>query len=400
MLINFFYLLRNNGLPVSLREHLTLMEALKKRVIDYNVDDFYALSRSILVKHEKNLDKFDQLFGMFMQGVQSQSIEELVEIPKEWLDSLGARNFTEEEKAMIEAMGGIEALMERFRQLMEEQQERHQGGNKWIGTMGTSPFGAQGYNPEGVRIGQKASRQGSAAKVWDKREYKNLDDNVELNTRNMKMALRRLRILTREGHQDELDIDTTIHKTSKNGGWLDIEMVPIKKNNVKVLILFDIGGSMDSYIHLCEKFFSAAKYEFKHLEFYYFHNCLYEYVWKDNKRRHEERLPTYEIFNKYNKDYKVILVGDATMGPYEVTAQYGSVEHYNEESGQVWLERLIENYPHFVWLNPTDHKYWEYTPSIEQIKEIMKDRMYPLTLDGLTQAIKGLKDKKLKFEPK
>jgi len=400
MFINFFYLLRKNGLPVSIREHLMLLEALDKGVISYKVDDFYALSRAILVKHEKNLDKFDLIFGQFFDGLTNISVEDLLTMPEEWLKkALEERQFTEEEKALIEAMGGLEKLMERLRQIWEEQKEKHEGGNKWIGTQGTSPFGAYGYNPEGVRIGQDKSRHRRAVKVWDKRQFQNLDDEVELDTRNMKMALKHLRILTREGVLEELNLPKTIKNTSKNAGFLDIEMMPSKKNRVKVLMLFDIGGSMDDYIRLCSQLFSAAKYEFKHLEYYYFHNCLYEYVWKDNRRRFTERIPTMELFNKYNKDYKVIVVGDATMAPYEVTHSNGSVEHNNPESGAVWLKRLQENYPYHVWLNPTLAKYWNYTASISIIKEVFDNRMFPMTIGGLTDAMKALKDKKLTYEP-
>lgn len=399
MFLDFFLTLKKNGIPVTLKEHLTLLEALDAKVVQFSVDDFYALSRAIYVKHEKNLDRFDVIFGHYFRNLDKIPVEKIVEIPAEWLKKgIEERVFSEEEKAMIEAMGGLDKLMERLQELMDEQKERHEGGNKWIGTQGTSPFGAYGYNPEGVRIGQDKGRQGRAVKVWDKREYKNLDDNVELNTRNMKMALKRLRLLTREGIPEELDIDGTIRKTSENAGILDLKMLPSRKNNVKVLMLFDVGGSMDSHIELCERLFSAAKYEFKHLEYYYFHNCLYEFVWKDNRRRHSERIPTLELLNKYNQDYKVIFVGDGTMAPYEITAKHGSVEHYNEEAGLVWLERVKQNYPFFIWLNPVEPQYWEYTPSIKILQEILEQRMYPLTLNGLTQAMKSLKDTKRKYE--
>ncbi len=399
MFLDFFLLLKKNGIPVSLREHLSLLEGLSKKVVEYNLDDFYALSRAALVKHEQNLDKFDVLFGQFFKGIDRLPLEEIFAIPEEWLKrGLEDRTFTEEEKAMIEAMGGLDKLLERLRELFEKQKERHEGGDTYIGTQGTSPFGADGYNPEGIRIGQKEGKQGRAVKVWDKRFYKNLDDNVELNTRNMKVALKRLRILTREGNPDELDVDATIQKTSENAGILDIKMVASKKNRVKVLILFDIGGSMDSYIQLCEQLFSAAKYEFKHMEYYYFHNCLYEYLWKDNRRRHEERLPTLELLNKFNKDYKVIFIGDATMATYEITSSNGSVEHYNAEPGIYWLERMKEHFPYMVWLNPTQAQYWEYTPSIALLRDIFEDRMYPLSLAGLTSAMRALKDRKMKFE--
>lgn len=399
MFLDFFLLLKKYGIPVSLREHLTLLEALKERVVEYSVDDFYALSRAVYVKHEQNLDRFDVLFGQFFKGIDRLPVEKLVAIPEEWLKKgLEDRIFSEEEKSIIEAMGGLEALLEKMKELLEKQDERHEGGDTWIGTQGTSPFGALGYNPEGIRIGQPKGSQGKAVKVWDKRFYKNLDDDVELDTRNMKIAMKRLRILTREGNPNELDLDNTIRKTSENAGILDIKMRPQEKNKVKVLMLFDIGGSMDSYIRLCEQLFSAAKYEFKHMEQYYFHNCLYESVWKDNRRRFDERIPTYEILNKYNSDYKLIFVGDATMASYEITTKHGSVEHYNEEAGITWLQRMKEHYPYFVWLNPTQPQYWGYTPSIKIIKEFAEDRMFPLTLNGLTQAMRALKDKKRKFE--
>lgn len=399
MFLDFFLILKQHGIPVTLKEHLMLLEALDKRVIEFSVEEFYALSRAVYVKHEQNLDRFDVLFGRYFQGIDRLPVEKLVEIPAEWLKKgLEDRNFTEEEKALIEAMGGLEKLMERLQELLEQQKERHEGGNTWIGTQGTSPFGAMGYNPEGVRIGQKNGGQGKAVKVWEKREFQNLKDDVELNTRNIKVALKRLRILTREGIPNELDIDGTIQKTGKNAGILELEMIPTRKNRVKVLLLMDIGGSMDSYIHLCEQLFSAAKYEFKHLEYYYFHNCLYEYVWKDNRRRFEERIPTMDLLNKFNGDYKLIFVGDATMAPYEITSKHGSIEHYNEEAGITWLNRMKEHFKYSVWLNPTMPQYWEYTPSIDIIKEFIGDRMFPLTLNGLTQAMKALKDKKKKFE--
>ncbi|MDX2302208.1 MAG: VWA domain-containing protein [Microscillaceae bacterium] len=399
MFLDFFLILKQHGIPVTLKEHLMLLEALDKRVIEFSVEEFYALSRAVYVKHEQNLDRFDVLFGRYFQGIDRLPVEKLVEIPAEWLKKgLEDRNFTEEEKALIEAMGGLEKLMERLQELLEQQKERHEGGNTWIGTQGTSPFGAMGYNPEGVRIGQKNGGQGKAVKVWEKRGFQNLKDDVELNTRNIKVALKRLRILTREGIPNELDIDGTIQKTGKNAGILELEMIPTRKNRVKVLLLMDIGGSMDSYIHLCEQLFSAAKYEFKHLEYYYFHNCLYEYVWKDNRRRFEERIPTMDLLNKFNGDYKLIFVGDATMAPYEITSKHGSIEHYNEEAGITWLNRMKEHFKYSVWLNPTMPQYWEYTPSIDIIKEFIGDRMFPLTLNGLTQAMKALKNKKKKFE--
>jgi len=398
MFLDFFLLLKNDGIPVTIREYLTLLEALDEGIAEYSVDDFYYLSRASLIKHEHHLDRFDLLFGYFFEGVEKIDTEDFMKIPEEWLRKSFVNALTDEEKEMIKAMGGLDKLLERLKELMKEQKKRHQGGNKWIGTGGTSPFGAYGYNPEGIRIGQDESRHRRAVKVWDKREFKDLDDGVELQTRNMKMALRRLRILTREGTSEELDLDGTIDKTSRNAGFLELEMVPAKKNNVKVLLFLDIGGSMDDHIELCSRLFSAAKYEFKHLEYYYFHNCLYEFVWKNNKRRWQEAIPTFDVFNKYNSDYKVIVVGDASMSPYELLYQNGSVEHNNDEAGFVWLDRLKTGYPDIVWLNPVPVPQWKYTESIGMVKQFMKDRMFPLTLSGLQKAIRALKDKKIKFE--
>ena len=398
MFLDFFLLLKNDGIPVTIKEYLTLLEALDEGIAEYSVDDFYYLSRTALIKHEHHLDRFDLLFGYFFEGVEKIDTEEFMKIPEDWLRKSFVNALTDEEKELIKGMGGLDKLLERLKELMKEQKKRHQGSNKWIGTGGTSPFGAYGYNPEGIRIGQDESRHRRAVKVWDKREFKDLDDGVELQTRNMKMALRRLRILTREGTSEELDLDRTIDKTSRNAGYLEIEMVPAKKNNVKVLLFLDIGGSMDDHIELCSRLFSAAKYEFKHLEHYYFHNCLYEFVWKNNKRRWQEAIPTFEVFNKYNSDYKVIIVGDASMSPYELLYQNGSVEHNNDEAGFVWLDRLKTRYPDIVWLNPVPVPQWKYTESIGMGKEVMKDRMFPLTLSGLQKAIRALKDKKVKFE--
>jgi len=398
MFLDFFLLLKNDGLPVTIKEYLTFLEALDEGIVEYSVDDFYYLSRSCLIKHEHHFDRFDLLFGYYFEGVEKINTEDFMKIPEDWLRKSFVNALSEEEKEMIKAMGGLDKLMKRLKELMEEQKKRHQGGNKWIGTGGTSPFGAYGYNPEGIRIGQDESRHRRAVKVWDKREFRDLDDDVELQTRNMKMALRRLRILTREGTSEELDLDKTIEKTSKNAGLLELEMVPSKKNNVKVLLLLDIGGSMDDHIELCSRLFSAAKYEFKHLEHYYFHNCLYEFVWRNNMRRWQEAIPTFEVFNTYNSDYKVIIVGDASMSPYELLYQNGSVEHNNDEAGFVWLERLKNRYPDIVWLNPVPVPQWRYTESIGMVREFMDDRMFPLTLSGLKQAIKALKDKKVKFE--
>ncbi|MCH7517441.1 MAG: VWA domain-containing protein [Candidatus Dadabacteria bacterium] len=398
MFLDFFLLLKNDGIPVTIREYLTFLEALDKDVVEYSVDDFYFLGRTSLIKHEHHLDRFDLLFGYFFEGIEKIDMEEFMKIPEEWLKKSFVNKLTDEDKEMIKAMGGLDKLLERLKELMETQKKRHQGGNKWIGTGGTSPYGAYGFNPEGIRIGQEESRNRRAIKVWDKREFKDLDDGVELETRNMKMALRRLRILTREGTKEELDLDKTIDKTSRNGGLLELEMVAAKKNNVKVLLFLDIGGSMDDHIELCSRLFSAAKYEFKHLENYYFHNCLYESVWKDNVRRWQEAIPTFEVLHTYNSDYKVIIVGDASMSPYELLYQNGSVEHDNDEAGFVWLDRLKNQFSDMVWLNPVPIDEWKYTESIGMVREFMKDRMFPLTMGGLQQAIKALKDKKVKFE--
>ena len=389
MFMRFFTELREAKVPVTLKEYLVLMEALDKAGIDRRVDDFYYLSRATLVKDEKNLDKFDRVFGHVFKGLERLDEDLAADIPAEWLRKMSEKFLTEEEKAQIEAMGGFEKLMETLAERLKEQQKRHEGGNKWIGTGGTSPFGAHGYNPEGVRIGQEKGRHGRAVKVWDKREYKNLDDSVELGTRNIKIALRRLRKWVRDGSADELDMGGTIKGTAEKG-YLDIQMRPERRNKISVLIFFDIGGSMDSHIKVCEELFSAARSEFKNMEFYYFHNCLYESVWKDNRRRHAEKLNTWDILHKFPHDYKVIFVGDATMSPYEITYPGGSVEHWNEEAGAVWLDRVANIYEHMIWLNPTAERHWDYTPSIGVMKQLMGDRMFPLTIDGLEKAMREL----------
>jgi uncharacterized protein with von Willebrand factor type A (vWA) domain len=389
MFINFFLELKKAKLPVSMREYLTLLEGMKEGVIQFSIDDFYYFSRSALIKDERNLDKFDRIFGTVFKGLETTAEAAQQEIPEEWLKKLAELFLTDEEKAKIESLGGWEKLMETLKQRLEEQKGRHQGGSKWVGTAGTSPFGAYGYNPEGVRIGQEGSRNRRAVKVWDKREFKNLDDNVQLGIRNIKLALRRLRQFAREGAETELDMPDTIHSTARQG-WLDIKMVPERHNKVKVLILFDIGGSMDDHIRTCEELFSAVKTEFKHLEYYYFHNCLYEAVWKDNRRRHAERIPTHQVLNTYQRDYKLIYVGDASMSPYEIVYPGGSVEHWNEEAGQVWMQRTLDQFEHAVWLNPVPERHWEFTPSIKLMKQLMADRMYPLTLDGLDRAMREL----------
>jgi hypothetical protein len=389
MFLRFFSELKQARVPVTLREYLMLMEALDKGLAALDVDEFYYLSRASLIKDEKNLDKFDRVFAHVFKGFERVDESLTAEIPDEWLKKLTEKFLTEEEKAQIEALGGFEKLMETLKERMKEQKERHEGGDKWIGTGGTSPFGAYGYNPEGVRIGQDKGRHGRAVKVWDQREYKNLDDSVELGTRNIKVALRRLRRFARQGQPEELDIDGTIQGTAEKG-YLDIVLRPERRNTIKVLLFFDIGGSMDSHIKLCEELFSAAKTEFKNMEFFYFHNCLYEGVWKDNRRRHTEKLSTWDVLHKYPHDYKVIFVGDATMSPYEITYPGGSVEHWNEEPGAVWIDRVAQIYESVVWLNPTAERHWDYTQSIGVMKQLLNDRMYPLTLDGLDRAMREL----------
>ena len=394
MFLDFFLLLKNNGIPVTLREYLDLLSALDRELPAYNVDNFYVIAKTVLVKREEHLDTFDQLFGLYFKGIEHIQSSDIYDIPEDWLAKNGERIFSKEELEKIREHGSLDEILDRIKELLKDQKERHQGGNKWIGTGGTSPFGAYGYNPAGIRIGQDESRHRRAIKVWDKRQFKNLRHDVELDTRNMKMALRKLRLLSREGKAEEIDLDKTIRSTSKNGGMLEVEMVPKRKNTVKVLLFFDIGGSMDDHIDLCSKLFSAAKYEFKHLSFFYFHNCIYEFLWEDNKRRWDERVVTTDILNTYNSDYRVFIVGDASMSPYEIFSKMGSVEHYNQESGKVWLERVKEQFPHITWLNPVPEDEWKYTESIGMIKKIMKDRMYPLTINGIEKAISAI-DKKI-----
>jgi len=389
MFISFFNELKSAGLPVSLREYLTLMGALEQDLAGRRVEDFYYLSRAALVKDESNLDKFDRVFGHVFKGLDLMADALEAEIPEEWLRKMAEKYLTEEEKAKIESLGGWDELMETLKKRLEEQKKRHQGGNKWIGTAGTSPFGAHGYNPEGIRIGQEEGRHGKAVKVWDKREYKDLDDTVELGTRNIKVALKRLRQFARQGAPDELDLDTTIQSTAHQG-YLDIVMRPERRNAVKVLLFFDIGGSMDGHIRICEELFSAARTEFKTMEYFYFHNCLYEFVWKNNRRRHTERMPTWDVLHKYGSDYKIIFVGDGSMSPYEIAYPGGSVEHWNEEAGAVWLKRVLDIYPRAVWLNPVREAHWNYTHSIQMIHELFGERMYPLTLEGLDDAMREL----------
>jgi uncharacterized protein with von Willebrand factor type A (vWA) domain len=390
VLIQFFVLLREGGLKVSITEFLTLMEVLEKRIAGYSVEEFYYLARACLVKDEALYDRFDRVFSAHFKGIQDLFGEDVTEIPEDWLRRQFELGLSDEEKALIESLGGWDKLMETLKKRLQEQDERHEGGNKWIGTGGTSPFGAYGYNPEGIRIGQEGSRQRRAVKVWDRREFRNLDDSVELGTRNLKVALRRLRRFAREGAADELDLPDTIESTARNAGLLDIKMVPERHNAVKVLLFLDIGGSMDDHVRACEELFSAARGEFKHLEYFYFHNCVYEGVWKDNKRRHSARTPTMDVLHKYPSDYKLILVGDATMSPYEIHYPGGSVEHWNEEAGAVWIKRLLDTYPNAIWLNPEPLQRWEYTPSIRMISELMEERMFPLTVNGLEQGLREL----------
>ena len=391
MLIDFFLHLKARKLPVSTREFLTLLEALKEHVAGNSIDDFYFLARTCLVKDETHYDKFDQAFGEYFKGVtQIPGLE--ADIPEEWLKMMMKKHLTPEEKAKLEKLGW-DKLMEEFKKRLAEQKERHAGGSKWIGTGGSSPFGHGGYHPEGIRIGgpdNDGAGNRTAIKVWENREYRNLDDTVELGTRNIKIALRRLRRFAREGAEDELDLDGTITGTARNAGWLDIKMRPERHNKVKVLLFLDIGGSMDDHIKVCEELFSAAKSEFKHLEYFYFHNCIYDYVWKDNRRRHGERFPLWDVMHKYGEDYKVVVVGDATMSPYEILQPGGSVEYSNEEAGAVWLQRMLDTWPRAVWLNPEPERLWDYRHSIELIRTIFNSRMFPLTLAGLERAMREL----------
>jgi hypothetical protein len=390
MLVRFFFLLRRAGVPVSITELMTLLEALDRGLSEASAERFYYLARTCLVKDERHYDRFDRVFAAHFKGVEDVFAVLSRELPADWLQKLAVRDFTEEEKAEIEKLGGWEELMATLKKRLEEQQGRHQGGSKWVGTAGTSPFGAYGYNPEGVRIGQEGSRNRSAVKVWDRREFANLDDTVELGTRNLKLALRRLRRFARRGAPTELALTDTIDATARSGGWLDIKMVPERHNVVKVLLLLDIGGSMDDHVKTCEELFSAARSEFKHLEHFYFHNFPYEALWRDNRRRFNEHVGTVEVLRTYASDYKLILVGDATMSPYEITSSGGSVEHWNAEPGSVWLERLMRAYPKFAWINPQPQARWRHTASIALIRDLLEGRMYPLTLSGLDDAIDAL----------
>ena len=389
MFLTFFTELKGAGVPVSLKEYLTLIEALDKDLAGYSTEQFYFLSRAALVKDERNLDRFDRVFGHVFKGLESPGDALIAEIPEEWLRKLAEKHLTEDEKKLVKSLGGLDRILEELKKRLEEQKGRHQGGSKWVGTAGTSPFGAYGYNPAGVRIGQDKNRNNSAVKVWDKREFKDLDDTVELGTRNIKVALRRLRKFAREGAAEELDLPDTIRSTARQG-WLDVKLVPERRNTVKVLIFFDVGGSMDPHIRVCEELFSAARAEFKHLEYFYFHNCVYEGVWQNNRRRTTERLDTRKLLPTYPHDYTVIFVGDASMSPFELTHEGGSVKHWNEEPGLVWLQRIAATYPRAVWLNPAQEKYWSYSPSISLVSRTFEGRMFPLTLDGIDRAMREL----------
>ena len=388
MLIDFFLHLKTQKLPVSTREFLTLLEALQQGVIDHSLDDFYFLARSALVKDESNFDRFDRAFGEYFRGVQTLPGMDAL-IPEDWLKMAMQRHLSPEEKARLEKLGW-DKLMDEFKKRLAEQKERHAGGSKWIGTGGSSPFGHGGYHPEGIRVGGESAGNRTAIKVWEKREFRNLDDTLELGTRNIKVALRRLRRFAREGAAEELDLEGTIDGTARNAGWLDLHLRPERHNAVKVLLFLDVGGSMDDHIRLCEELFSACRSEFKHLEHFYFHNCVYEGVWKDNRRRHNERMPTMDVLHRYGNDYKLIFVGDATMSPYEVLHPGGSIEHWNEEPGAVWLGRLTDSFPHAIWLNPESEHAWQYRQSISMIHKLMGGRMFPLTLDGLTRGMRQL----------
>ncbi|QCF26255.1 vWA domain-containing protein [Hydrocarboniclastica marina] len=390
MLIDFFLEVRRARVPASLREFLDLQNALRHHLAFADMEDFYHLARLCLVKDERHFDKFDRAFGAYFEGIEN--LDQLLEglIPDDWLRAEFERQLSDEEKAKIESLGGLEELIETFKKRMEEQKERHQGGNKWIGTGGTSPFGANGYNPEGFRIGQDKGRHGRAAKVWEKRGYRDLDDSVTLGIRNIKVALRRLRKFARQGAADQLDLDDTISSTARNAGYLDLKMVPERHNAVKVLLFFDVGGSMDPHVRVCEELFSACRAEFKHMEYFYFHNFVYESVWKDNIRRMNETMSTWDILHKYTPDYKVIFVGDATMAPYEVTHAGGSIEHWNQEPGAVWMERITDHFDKVAWLNPIPREHWGPGGSLGVTRQLVEDRMFPMSIEGLEQAMKEL----------
>jgi len=388
VLVDFFLHLKARQLPVSTKELLALLEALQERLVGASLDDFYLLARTILVKDEALYDRFDRAFGEYFRGVEAlPGLDAL--IPEDWLRLAAKRHLSEEDRLKLQKLG-YEKLFEQFKQRFSEQKERHAGGSKWIGTAGTSPYGHGGYHPEGIRIGGESAGNWTAIKVWEQREFRNLDDSVELGVRNIKVALRRLRRFARQGAATELDLDGTIAGTARNAGWLDLHMRPERHNAVKVLLFLDIGGSMDDHIAACEELFSAARSELKHLEHFYFHNCVYEGVWKDNRRRHGERMPTWDVIHTYGADYKLIFVGDATMGPYEIARPGGSVEHWNEEAGATWLERMLNTWSHAVWLNPLPEEHWTYAPSLHMIRQLFHNRMYPLSPDGLERAMRAL----------
>ena len=391
MLIDFFLHLKARKLPVSTKEFLTLLEAIQAGLAGHSMEDFYFLARSSLVKDESHFDRFDQAFGEYFKGIESIPGLE-VDLPEEWLKAMMQKHLTPEEKARLEKLGW-DKLMEEFRNRLKEQKGRHQGGSKWVGSGGTSPFGNSGYHPEGIRVGGESAGNRTAVKVWDQREYRNLDDSVELGTRNIKVALRRLRRFARQGAPDELDLDGTITATARNAGYLDLQMRPERHNAVKVLIFFDVGGSMDDHVKVCEELFSACRTEFKHMEYFYFHNCVYDHVWRDSARRHSERTSTLDVIHKYGPEYKLIFVGDATMSPYEILQPNGSIEYSNTEAGAVWLRRLADAYPSMAWLNPEAERTWDYRQSIGIIRQILGEKMFPLTLDGLTRAISHLSRK-------
>ena len=391
MLVRFFLGLREAGVPASVTELLSLLSALEARVAALSAQEFYWLGRMALVKDERHFDRYDRVFAEHFAGAERAFAALLADVPPDWLKSLAERLFTEEERRKVESLGGWDKLLETLRERLAEQKERHEGGNKWIGTNGTSPFGSGGFNPEGVRIGSQGARQRRAVKVWEAREYRNLDDRRELGTRNLKMALRRLRRFAREGAADQLDLDATIEATARNAGWLDLKMVPERRNAVKVLLLLDIGGSMDDHVRVCEELFSAARSEFKHLKSWYFHNFLYEHLWQDNRRRRAARTTTLELLRTFNADYRVVIVGDATMSPHEIVQPGGSVEHWTDESGAAWMQRLTAHFPRLVWLNPEPEERWEWTPSVGMVRTLVGRRMFPLTLEGLDRAMRALR---------
>jgi len=395
VLVRFFFDLRTAGVPVSLTEVLSLLQALEARVASCSAEEFYWLARLALVKDERHFDRFDRVFAQHFEGAERLFEKIIAEVPADWLKQLAERVLSEEERRKIEALGSWDKLLETLRQRLAEQKERHEGGSKWIGTGGTSPFGSGGYNPEGVRIGDAGKRQRRAVKVWESREYRNFDDQREIGTRNLKVALRRLRKFARQGAADELDLGGTIDATARNAGWLDLKLRPERRNTIKVLLLLDVGGSMDDHVRVCEELFSAARSEFRHLEYFYFHNFIYEGLWKDNRRRHTERTSTLQMLRTFNADYRVIFVGDATMSPYEIVQPGGSVEHWNEEAGSAWMQRIAAHFPYLVWLNPEPEERWDWTPSIRLTQELVGGRMFPLTLDGLDRATAALRRKQV-----